>query len=203
MDQRLSTAWQSLRSQPRGGTAHRLARRVLAAEAVVVALVLVFVIVGLPLYVFPHTDEPTKKADAVFVLGPPSQPRLEFAEKLMADGYAKTLVLSIKPERTEANRVAACDDDLGYKVKCFIADPNTTQGEAETLQSLAEANNWTHVIVVTFDSHITRARVLMERCYTGTLQMVAAPKRYHPVEWIREYLYQTGAFVKVALDPSC
>lgn len=180
-----------------------MARRVLIAEAAVVALLVAFVIAGLPLYVFPHTDEPTKKADAVFVLGPPSQPRLAYAEQLMDEGYAKTLVLSIKPQRTAADRVAACDDERDYRVKCFVADPNTTQGEAQQLRNLAEANDWTHVIVVTFRSHITRARVIMERCYPGDLEMVAAPKRYHPIEWIREYLYQSGAFVKVALDPSC
>lgn len=180
----------------------RLARWVLFAEGAFTAAIVTFAGIGIPLYVFPVTDQLTH-ADAVFVLGPPSAPRVAYAEKLMQEGYADHLVLSTKPTDSRSPYVAACNDELPYPVDCFVAQPNTTQGEAEALKSMAEKNGWNTVIVVTFQSHITRARILMQRCYGGTLEMAAAPRRYSVTDWIREYLYQSAAFVKVAAVTAC
>jgi hypothetical protein len=48
----------------------------------------------------------------------------------------------------------------------------STRGEAETIGRLARANHWRRVTVVTSSFHVTRARILLERCHAGPLTVV-------------------------------
>ncbi|MFH5878508.1 hypothetical protein [Arthrobacter sp. NA-172] len=64
--------------------------------------------------------------------------------------------------------------------------------------------------VLTAQFHVTRASVIVDRCYKGELHMVA-DRRGLPLVSVTDptyssayqYLYQTAAFVKVAVHPEC
>jgi hypothetical protein len=59
------------------------------------------------------------------------------------------------------------------------------------------------VIVVTARPHISRARLIVERCFPGEIIMVESP---HPMpwhRWIYEYAYQTAAFGRALLFTGC
>ncbi|WP_165759615.1 YdcF family protein [Rathayibacter oskolensis] len=171
----------------------------------VVALVVV-VGAGLPVYVFPAVDEVPAHVDAVLVLGPATRARTDLARELVDEGVADTLLISVWASELaappESSDVVACDEP-GRDVICFTADPGTTQGEARALADYARANEWESVVVITQTPHITRARILLERCWSGRVLMVSSGEPYTLGSWVYEYAYQTGAFAKVLVDQEC
>lgn len=182
-------------------------RRSATRIAIGAALALVLVVAaGIPVYVLPTTDPVPAHADAVLVLGPPTRARTELGRDLVEQGVADTLLISVWRSELDAapgeNDVVACDEP-GMRVLCFTAEPGTTQGEARALADYARSNDWSSVVVITQTPHITRARVLLERCFDGRLSMVSSGEPSTLGAWIYEYVYQTGAFAKVLADREC
>lgn len=147
---------------------------------------------------FPRVDSPGR-ADVIYVIGPATPSRIELAEEMLDAGLSDTLMISV-PDPAEH---PICDSHPEFTVYCRRPEPFTTQGEARELAAMAAEHGWTSATVITFTPHVTRTRVLMERCFTGTLRVAADPTELPLAEWAYQYLYQTGAFVKVALNPGC
>jgi uncharacterized SAM-binding protein YcdF (DUF218 family) len=59
------------------------------------------------------------------------------------------------------------------------------------------------VVVVTSTYHVSRARLIFDRCLDGRLYLVAARRHISLGTWAYQYLYQTGGYVKAALQPDC
>ncbi|MWV48997.1 YdcF family protein [Rathayibacter sp. VKM Ac-2803] len=181
----------------------RSARRI--AVVALIAIV-VLVAVGVPVYVFPATDAVPARADAVLVLGPPTRARTDLGRELVEEGVADTLLISVWASELAAapdeSDVVACDEP-DMTVICFTAEPGTTQGEARALRDYADANGWDTVLVITQTPHITRARILMERCWGGTVLMESSGEPFTLGDWAYEYAYQTGAFAKVLVEQGC
>ncbi|MDO9130913.1 MAG: hypothetical protein Q7U34_13715 [Anaerolineales bacterium] len=164
---------------------------------VVAVAVLVFA-AGLPFYVFPRVDPPGE-VDVVYVIGPPTPSRIELAEGMLDAGLSDTLMISVDDPAAEP----LCAGHASFAVFCSRPEPFTTQGEARELAAKAAEHGWTSATVITFTPHVTRTRVLMERCFTGSLRVVADTTPLPLAQWVGQYFYQTGAFVKVALNPGC
>lgn len=171
------------------------------------AAILLWAVTGLFLYVVPATDAP-KHADVLFVLAPQGD-RTKYAERLMGQGYAGTLAIS--SPREEDGSSALCAEQRAYRIVCFEPDPVTTQGEARALQSLSVEYGWKSAEVLTAQFHVSRATVLLQRCYKGDLGMIAYQQRLPLLvvpnlaqsSWAYHYVYETAAFVKVALHQDC
>lgn len=173
----------------------RVLRRTLA---ILVACIMVFVVAGLPLYVWPSQDPPGK-ADVVFVIGPPDEWRVQWAEDLISEGKAGTLMVSVPSARL----VPVCTQQHNFPMICERPDPFTTQGEARMLKQQMAQHNWTTATVITMTPHIARTRVLMERCVPTGVTVVGHATGLTVSDWADQYLYQTAAFVKVWLTPGC
>lgn len=188
----------------RGRRLHRRARRRLLGFAI--ALTAAFVaaaLAGLPLYAFPAVDEP-RRADAVVVLGPPHGHGIQTGEELMDAGYADALAVSVDAYGIDSGiALDACHEDRPYRVVCVHPDPFTTEGEAQWVRRLAEANGWTSVIVVTYPYHVTRARYLFDRCGVPGAMFVSNGDDPGPAVLAEMYVYQSAAFVKAWIDPGC
>lgn len=180
----------------------RIRRTIVAALAVL----LLAAVAGLPVYVFPHVDPVPESADAIVVLGPATRARTDLARDLAAQGVSDTLLISVWAADAAAHPderdVEACNEP-NLRVFCFTAEPATTQGEARALESYAEKYGWTRVVVITQTPHITRARMLLERCWGGRLLMRSSGEPHDWTEYLYEYAYQTGGFAKAALNPGC
>ncbi len=87
-------------------------------------------------------------------------------------------------------------------VICIAPSPETTQGEAEAFARLAEEQGWDSVTVVSQASHVARTRILMGRCFSGTVRVVAIPEHGAKLR-LRSFVYETGAMVKVVLTSGC
>ncbi|MBT8159213.1 YdcF family protein [Arthrobacter terricola] len=193
---------------PQPPAPRRRNRLVVRWLAIAASLGFVWAIAGIFLYVEPQSDEP-QRADVVFVLGPPDS-RMDYAEKLMDEGYAPTLAVSSPVDKYGRFTADICGEHMSYRVICFHPEPFTTQGEARALKSMSDRYGWHSANVLTAQFHVTRARVIVERCYKDELHMVADQPQLPLVSltqptysWAYQYLYQTAAFVKVAVHPEC
>ncbi len=141
------------------------------------------------LFVWPPADAPTD-ADAVVMFVGGRGERLAAAERLMADGRASNLVIpnGTAPEWPAGNR--ACREDRPYDVHCPQPDPDTTRGEARTIAALAKEKGWTRVIVVTSSYQVTRARLLLDRCFDGEVQTVRAEPHLSVVSWAQRIAHE-------------
>jgi len=176
-----------------------LRRGLLAAGVLVVAwLVACFLIV------FDPTVNRATRADAVVVLGPPTEDnRLETGLTLINQGYASNLVISINSPNQRRARAVCAQPPGGVSVTCFTPDPATTQGEAQQIRRLAAAQHWNTVIVVTSTYHVSRARMIIKRCFDGRLEVVAARSHISPLGWAYQFAYQTGGYLKAAINWGC
>lgn len=151
----------------------------------------------------PSVNKPAK-ADAILVLGPPDvDGRAEAAYALARAHYAGTVVVSVQSDLQQQVKGACRNQNPDYQVICFQPRPGTTRGEAHEIAELARTHHWRTVIVITSTYHISRARMIIERCLPGTVLMVAAPGRPAISTWAKQFLYQTAAYVKAFAHPGC
>jgi uncharacterized SAM-binding protein YcdF (DUF218 family) len=158
--------------------------RVLAALAVTAWLVAT----GL-LFLWPNEDSP-RRADAVVVLSGSRSYRLPRALELMRAGVARTLVISNgrDPRWRQAHRLCTKGNSR-FSVVCFTPDPDSTQGEAQGVARIAARRDWRSLVLVTSRFHVTRARMLFERCFDGDVGAVGAgsPYLYLPLNLLGEW----------------
>ncbi|WP_143109366.1 hypothetical protein [Micrococcus terreus] len=198
------------------GRRRAILRAVLGASLV---LLLIGAITGVGLWraVFrPSVDGPIAQADALLVLGP-ADGKLAEAVQLMNDGAADTLVISDQDQRDGtpgACRPEVVDEVLRlgwapggpHQLLCFRPIPVTTQGEAMGIHNLGAHHGWTSLNVLAYPEHITRARILVDRCWSEESAYLAAPDRTASqggrAAW-NAFWYQSGALGKAALTPGC
>jgi uncharacterized SAM-binding protein YcdF (DUF218 family) len=151
----------------------------------------------------PTVNKPAR-VDAILVLGPPDvDGRAEAGYALARANYAGTVVVSVQSDRQQQLKSACRNQNSGYQVICFQPDPGTTRGEAREIGKLARAHHWSSIIVITSTYHVSRARMIIERCMPGTVLMVAAPGKPALSTWLRQFFYQSAAYVKAVASPGC
>jgi uncharacterized SAM-binding protein YcdF (DUF218 family) len=173
-------------------------RIALAVAVVVLSALLVVTVSGYFLFTRPQGD-PLTKADAIVVLGGEDDGRMQYGLQLARQGYADNVVISDSYRPGYPPFVNACNEGTAtITVTCFRPSPYTTRGEAMFVQRLAAENQWKHVIVVSWNFHMVRARYIFDQCFTGTVTMHPVPRTYdYPLtEWIRVYGYQYIALLK-------
>ena len=82
----------------------------------------------------------------------------------------------------------------GVKRICFEPDPGNTRGEAEFIGRLAKQYGWHSVVLVTSRAQDTRARVIVGRCFGGSVYVVTGSLPLG--DWPYQIAYQWGALVK-------
>ncbi len=77
---------------------------------------------------------------------------------------------------------------------CFDPSPATTRGEAEFAGRLARKYHWRSIALVTTTAQDTRARLRMERCFSGPVYVMTAPMTL--ASWPYQIAYEWGALGK-------
>lgn len=168
-------------------------RRWLIAAAVLVA----FVLVTVRLFVFPARGAPAHVGAIVLLAGDGNT--YGTALGLAREGRASALVVSTGrlgfggpcPSRTSAPMVI-----------CFQPNPGNTRGEAQYIGKLAARYHWNSVVLVTPPTQDTRARLLVKRCFSGSVYVIPGSLAW----WVYPYqvAYEWAATVKaLALYRSC
>jgi uncharacterized SAM-binding protein YcdF (DUF218 family) len=175
--------------------ARRAGLAVALAVVLVPLLVVATAVATLRLFVWPATD-PVEPADAVVVLAGGHGERLDRGLDLVHEGVAPTLALSFGPP-------SLCDGGATFDVVCFTPSPETTRGEAEAIGELARAHGWSRIVLVTSTPHVTRARVLVDRCFDGTLEVTGATPRTGLAGWIGQIAHEWGGLADAVVDGDC
>ena len=172
---------------------------------VLAVLVAAWLVVCGVLFVWPpaETGAPAH-ADAIVMLSGDIA-RLKPAEQLARRGTAPILAISRVPGTQPglaAKGLCAAGSYAGVKVLCFTARPYSTRGEAETFSRIARARGWRSAVVVSSTYHLTRAKLLFDRCFDGRLAFVGVPDVWWrlPYDWTSE----TGKLlVQLVAERSC
>lgn len=165
---------------------------VLAVFGIVVVAV---VALNLRLFVWPASSTPAH-ADAVVVLAGGDGERLDKGLQLVRAGVASTLVVSTGPDKL-------CTSRYQFEVHCFLPHPDDTRGEAEAIGRIAAQKGWHHVVVVTSDYHATRARILVGRCFSGTVDVSVARSSKGPLSLLGAIGHEWGGLAEAALRQDC
>ena len=132
-------------------------------------VVVVFVAVTLALFVYPPTDQPRHVDGILSLNGADERAREAKAVSLAEKGYASVLLFS---QGSQANDTP-CPKVPRVSVVCFFDVTNNTRGEARWAGHYAERHHWHSLLIVPGRIQARRARLLMERCFSG--QVVVDP----------------------------
>ena len=182
---------------------HDRLRPVYTVAGSVAGVLVVWITLIFAVLVNPSVAEPPAHADAIVILGPALDNRLDTATELAHDLNIGALAISVGDTPNQINEGLCATPPTGIHVTCFVPDPYTTRGEAREIGKLAGENGWKNVIVITSPWHISRAHYLVSRCFDGTIQMVAPDDSLGFSDWVQEALYQTGAFLKAFFQRGC
>lgn len=169
-------------------------RRALAAA---VALVVAFVLVSARLFVWPAQGMPPHVSAIVMLAGPGN--RLAVALELAREHRAPVLVVS----QGQHGYGGPCPPSTpGVKLVCFDPDPGDTRGEAEFIGRLARQDRWSSVVLVTSRAQDTRGRIIVGRCYSGSIYVVTGSLPLG--SWPHQIAYEWAALVKaLVLHRNC
>jgi uncharacterized SAM-binding protein YcdF (DUF218 family) len=163
---------------------------------------LCFLVATARLFVWPTTNG-VDRADAVVVLDGGSGERIAEARALMAGGVAPVLVISVGRELDDDEAAGPCAPRQEFEVVCFSPTPATTRGEARGLATLARRHGWDHVALVTSTFHVSRARLLVSRCFDGRLDVVGADPPRNPLHWAAAVAHEWGGTIEATLRRTC
>jgi hypothetical protein len=176
-------------SLPVTGKRRRLSRgwrRVLTA--VLVAFVMLVAATAW-LLVWPAQGMPSRVSAIVMLAGPGD--RMPVALQLAGEHRGQVLVVS----RGSHGYGSPCPPPpSGLRLICFDPNPADTRGEAEFVGRLAKRYGWHSLVLVTSRPQATRARLLMERCFGGSVYVVTAP--LPAGGWPYQIAYGWGALLK-------
>lgn len=154
-----------------------------------VAIVVLFAAATAWILIWPAQGAPAR-VDAIVMLAGPGE-RLPVALGLAEGGRAPVLVVS----QGQHGYGGPCPTvSRNIRLICFDPDPGDTRGEAEYVGRLAKRYGWRSVVLVTTREQDTRARVLMGRCFTGSVYVITAPRPWY--QWPEQIAYGWGALVK-------
>jgi hypothetical protein len=166
---------------------------------VLVVLITAVSAVTARLFVWPEQGMPARVSAIVMLNGPGN--RLSTAEDLAWQQRAPFVVISRGSNYWGHGSI--CAPAIPHvTVICFDPNPATTKGEAEFVGQLARKYHWKSLVLVTTTPQDTRARLRVERCFTGPVYVVTASLPL--TAWPYEIAYEWAATVKaLAFQRTC
>jgi len=183
-------------------------RVVLEAIAAVLVILLIDVGIGGVMLFTNAKQDDLQHADAILVLAGEHDGREDYAMQLAREGWAPTVVLSNPYLPGDEVMERVCRPAAGVEVICGKPASLTTRGEADMMRRLAEQRSWSKIIVLTWNYHIPRARLVFRQCFSDqrrTTVMRAMPRQYPYsfLQWEFMYFYQFAGFAKAVLQGTC
>jgi hypothetical protein len=133
------------------------------------------------------------RVDAIIMLAGPGD-RLAVAIQLARQQRAPVLVVS---QGWEGYGGPCPPMPRGVTTICFDPNPGNTRGEGEFAGQLAKQHGWHSVALVTTVAQDTRARMIMRRCFSGSVYVVTASLPWD--DWPYQIAYGWGALLKALI----
>lgn len=139
------------------------------------------------------------RVDALLVLATQAGAHEE-ARRLVDEGVTDLLIVST----TQRSEAPLCHrPPAGAEVECFAPEPVTTQGEAMVGSDIARQHGVHSLGVLTFNHHIERSRMLVERCWDGPVHMYEFQPARGKRGYVYDFVYAMAAYGKTFLTPGC
>jgi hypothetical protein len=162
--------------------------------AVTLVLIILFAGATARLFVWPRRGMPAH-VDGIVMLNGAGQ-RLDTALGLAWSHRARYLVVS--RGSTYWGQGSRCAPSIPrVTVICFDPNPSSTQGEAEFVGRVARQYHWHSLVLVTTPDQDTRARIRVERCFSG--EVYAVTTHLPSKDWPYAIVYEWGATIKAEL----
>ncbi|MFZ3452667.1 ElyC/SanA/YdcF family protein [Arthrobacter sp. 7Tela_A1] len=181
----------------------RSLRLLAALTGAALSALLVWLLVAMNLFYFPHTEDLPARADAVIVLAGAASERLPVGQALVREGQAPVLVLSTTDTPGNANMDLVCNYSTNPAIKCFAPSPLSTRAEARSIARLAADNGWEDIVVVTSKYHVVRAQANIKQCTNARVTMVGSEPDLGPVQWLGRFTEETGGVAAAFVRPAC
>lgn len=147
---------------------------------------------------FPRIDDPAP-TDAVYILASPGGTYVVEHPEILPMGVP--VLVSVTGDRMQTPAYQSfCAQS---HVTCVVPDPLKTRGEARNLGIVAHERGWRSVTVYTHRSHISRSRMMMERCFDGEVRMTSVDVEKGLRARARSLAYETGGWTKAIFMPGC
>jgi hypothetical protein len=160
--------------------------------------VAVFVVATLVVLVFPTTNLPRHVDGILSLNGGDEAAREALAVSLAEKGYAPVLLFS----KGSSGNDTPCPKVPRISVVCFVDDTNNTRGEARWAGLYAEHHHWHSLLIVPGLLQATRARLLVQRCFSG--KVVVVPAKVPLSELPYDVFHEWGGLVEALLfDRGC
>jgi uncharacterized SAM-binding protein YcdF (DUF218 family) len=170
-------------------TSSRVWRKIFAA---LIVMVTVFCAATARVIIWPAQGMPAHVSAIVMLAGPGN--RLPVALRLAQEHRAPVLVVS---QGWQGYGGPCPSATPGVKLICFDPNPGDTRGEAEFAGRLAKLYHWNSMVLVTTWGQDTRARILLRRCFSGSIYVITASVPLS--SWPYEIAYGWGALFKALL----
>lgn len=169
---------------------------------VTAAAVLVGVALTVRLFLWPAVDNPLR-ADAVVVLAGGRGERIALGMRLMRERVAPALVLIGEQTEPEADELCR-GGQPPFELVCLPRGPRSTRTEARAVARLASDRQWRSLVLVTSNYHVTRSRMIHDRCFPGDLDVVGATPPLGFVSLVPLITKEWAALVHTAIvDRDC
>lgn len=146
-----------------------------------------------------------QQVDAIYLLGP-IQHQDDAAVALTRELGVPVLLMTAAVDQVTGARYAVehCGESTStYRVECVLPDPYTTRGEARLLGDQVRQHGWKRVAVISTKGHLTRTRLLMDRCVPAEVLLWERPLATSAVGWLKTFVYESAAWTSVRVDGSC
>ena len=130
-------------------------------------MIVAFCLASARLFVWPAEGAPAH-VDAIVMLAGDGD-TLDTAVQLADQHRAPVLVVS---QGYEGYGDPCPPKPPDVKLICFEPKPANTRGEAEFVGRLAERYHWHSMVLVTVRTQDTRARILIKRCFGGSVYVI-------------------------------
>lgn len=155
------------------------------------------------LFLFPRSHTPDH-ADAVALFVGGRGERLDTAVRLVRAGVATNLVIPNGTVSTWPQANQYCRGHHSFTVYCPSPSTDNTRGEARAIATLARRRGWKSVLLVTSTYHVTRARLLLTRCYKGHVDAVKAGPGLTPARYAQRVAHEwAGLAEAMTVARSC
>lgn len=127
-----------------------------------------------------HTPE-QGMADAIVVFAGGRGERLDAAIELAESGVAPIIFANtgaLPWPGQNATRELCLRQNLPYQVECVLVEADNTAGEALAYSQIALARDYKRLVVITSESHLTRASFLLSLYHQG--EIIRMGSKRHP-----------------------
>jgi uncharacterized SAM-binding protein YcdF (DUF218 family) len=155
------------------------------------------------LFVWPPQPAMHARYDAIVVLSGDHGDRFTLGRRFAVAHKAPVLVVLRPEDGPSAVTRPLCGQRRPFAVLCVDPPIVSTNGDIASTDELARREGWRRVLVVTSRFHVTRARLILDRCSGLDASVVGSDPRFGWREWRGVVAHEALGVAQVGVSFQC